>query len=53
MEDLRPMIQSHVMTERGKSRNAREKGELANFSEGDYVLDAREYFYDGEKLYLR
>lgn len=34
-------------------RNGRHRGELANLREGDFVLVAREYFHQGEKLCLR
>lgn len=53
MEQLHPMIDTHVAAERDRSRKAREKGDLANFVEGDYVLVAREEFHEGEKLCLR
>lgn len=52
MEELQPLIQAHFKQERARSRNAREKGELANFTEGDYVLYARKDFHEGEKLCL-
>lgn len=38
---------------RARPRNAREKGELANVFEADYVIYAREEVYQDEKLCLR
>lgn len=53
MDELHTIIHSNVKNGRERSRNAREKGELAYFIEGDYVLVARQDFYKGEKLCLR
>lgn len=36
MDELHTIIQSHISKDRERSRNAGEKGELANFVDGDY-----------------
>lgn len=50
MDDLQPVIQQSVETERQRIRFTRNKGELAKFSGGDYFLVAREHLYEGEQL---
>lgn len=53
MDNLHPRIHAHVMAQRQRMRASKSRGELANFTEGDYVLVAREEFFEGEKLCLR
>lgn len=53
MDQLHPMIHSQLQKNRSQSRSVRSRGELANFTEGDYVLVAREDFFENEKLCLR
>lgn len=53
MEYLFPLVSETVATQRQRMRTARQKGELAIFPEGDYVLVARAHFQQGEKLCLR
>lgn len=53
MEDLHPLIEHSLEKERKRIRNARNRGELANFQEGDFVLVARDDFHKGEKLCVR
>lgn len=51
--DLHPRLQSTLAEHRRQSREAASKGQLPNFTEGDYVLVARSDFHAGEKLCLR
>lgn len=53
MDALHPVVDASLHVHRNRARNTRSKGQLANFSEGDYVLVAREQFFEGEKLCLR
>lgn len=53
MDSLHPIVQSNVAQERERMRGTKSKGSAANFTTGDFVLVAREEFYDGEKLCLR
>ena len=53
MEELHPLINFTLQQNRQNQRDAQSRGELANFSEGDYVLVARKDFFQGEKLCLR
>lgn len=52
MDELHPLVQNHTQQARHRIRQSRSRGELANFTEGDYVLVPREYFFQGEKLCL-
>ena len=51
--DLHPIVQSAVSTNRSRGREAAGRGQLPNFTEGDYVLVARDDLTAGEKLSLR
>lgn len=53
MDELHPLVQNCLQTECQRMRTAKEKGELANFIEDNYVLMARDHFHEGEKLCLR
>lgn len=53
MKKLYPLIHQHTQQEGARIQLSRGKGELANFSECDYVLDGREDFFEAEKLCLR
>lgn len=53
MDQLHPVIQLQLQQQRAQSRSVRSRGELANFTEGDFVLVAREEFFENEKLCLR
>ena len=53
MEELHPIINSTLQSNRQNARNAKEKGVAASFTVVDYVLVAREEFFKGEKLCLR
>lgn len=53
MDELHPLVEKSLTQQRNRMRVARQKGDLANFREGDYVLVAREQFHEGEKLCLR
>lgn len=46
------VVQDHFKTNRKRIRNSRSRGSLPNFSEGDFVLVARDYSTAGEKLSL-
>ena len=50
---LHPVVQVSVANNRQRARDAMGRGELPNFTEGDFVLVAREDFTAGEKLSLR
>lgn len=52
MEHLRPLVHNDVSDNRKRAREHNSKGQLPNFSEGDYVLVARNIFFEGEKLCL-
>lgn len=51
--NLHPVVQEALQTNRSKGRKSPSKGSLPNFTEGDFVLVAREDFHTGEKLCLR
>ena len=51
--EMHPVVQETVRKNREKARRAASRGSLPNFTEGDYVLVAREDFFAGEKLALR
>ena len=51
--ELHPLVQDTLQKNRESSRHNASKGKLANFTEGDFVLVAREEFHAGEKLALR
>lgn len=51
--DLHPVISNVLAANRKRSRDAAEREHLANFTERNFVLLARETFYIGEKLCLR
>lgn len=53
MDNLHPLIHQQLQKDRSRSRSVRSRGELANFTDGDYVLVAREDFFKNEKLCLR
>lgn len=53
MENLHPVVHKHTQSEGEQIRKSREKGQLANFTEGDYVLVVREYLFEDEKLLIR
>lgn len=53
LSDLHPIVQESFNSSRKRSRDAHSRGELPQFSEGDFVLVAREDFTAGEKLSLR
>lgn len=53
MDQLHPMIQSQLQQKRAQSGSVRSRDELSNFTEGDYVLVAREDIFDNEKYCLR
>lgn len=50
---LHPVVQNSLQTQRKCIRDAMSRGDKPNFSEGDYVLVARDAFTAGEKLSLR
>lgn len=53
MADLHPIVQGSVQSGREKTRKTMSRGVLPKFSEGDFVLVARDDFTAGEKLSLR
>jgi len=53
VSELHPLVQSNLNYQRARSRRAASKGKSADFSEGDFVLVAKEDFNAGEKLALR
>ena len=53
MDELHPIIDEAVINSRSRQREKMSKGQLPNFSEGDFVLVPREDFAAGEKLSLR
>lgn len=53
MEKLHPIIHDAVIENQKRAREHLSKGRLSNFSEGDYVLVARNEFFEDEKLCLR
>lgn len=53
MADLHPIVQDSVQSGRERARKAMSRGSLPNFSEGDFVLVARQDFTAEEKLSLR
>jgi len=50
---LNPVVENSVRKQRERQRKAASHGALPNFTEGDFVLFAREDFFKGEKLALR
>lgn len=53
MKRLRPIVQDAVTKNWKRVREHTSRGRLANFSEEDYILVAREVFYKWEKLCLQ
>ena len=53
LAELHPVVQMSLKEHRERARKAASRGVPAGFSEGDYVLIAREDFSAGEKLCLR
>ena len=53
MDKLHPLIQSSLSENRRRIRDASSNGKLPNFIEGDFVLVARDEFFEDEKLCLR
>lgn len=51
--ELHPLARSSVRSMHERKRKAAERGELPTFTEGHFVLVAREDFFAGEKLALR
>lgn len=51
--ELQSMVQTSLERNRKREREAKSRGEMACFCEGDYVLVSREHFSTGEKLSLR
>lgn len=50
---LHPVVQDALKSNRERIRDSRSRGSLPNFTEGDFVLVARDDFTAGEKLSLR
>ena len=53
VSELHPMFGMELEANRRRKRQAASRGELPNFTEGDFVLVAREDFFADEKLALR
>lgn len=53
MDELHPLVENSFTDQRQRVRNARNRGELSNFQEGDFVPVARDDFHKGEKLFVR
>lgn len=53
MDALHPKISLVLQENRERSRKPASRGKSANFSQGDFVLVAREDFQEGEKICLR
>lgn len=53
MDELHPFVHQHTHKERERIRQARSKGQPANFSNSDYVMVEREDLFEGEKLCIR
>ena len=51
--ELHPMVSMELEANRRRKRQDASRGELQNFTEGDFVLVDREDFFAGEKLALR
>lgn len=51
--ELHPMVNQTLQHNRQRARDAQSRGFLPKFVEGDYVLVARDEFFEGEKLCLR
>jgi len=51
--ELNSIVRDTVQKNRERARSVSRRGKLPNFSEGDYVLMAREEFFAGEELALR
>lgn len=52
LANIHPLVQNTLHANRKRAREAASNGKLANFTEGDYVLVARDEFGAGEKLCL-
>lgn len=52
-DELHPMVEICLEKNRTRAREAASRGVLPNFSEGDYVLVARDDFSKGQKIALR
>lgn len=52
MADLHPMVETALENNRARAREIASRGRLSNFSDGDYVLVARDDFSKGQKLAL-
>lgn len=50
---LHPVVKDQLKTNRERIRNSRSQGFSSNFSEGDFILIARDDFMAGKKLSLR
>lgn len=48
--DLHPVVKYSLSAKRGRSRAAGQRGELANFTQGDYISVAREDFHKGKNF---
>ena len=53
VQELRPVVQNKLQENRSIARQSASRGDLPNFTEGYYVLVAREDFFAGEKLTVR
>ena len=53
VDGLREVVENTLSANRARGRKSASRGGLANFSEGEFVLVAREEFNAGEKLALR
>lgn len=53
IDDLHPIVQDAVQSNRRRIRESQSAGKLPNFAAGDFVLVARDDFTAGEKLSLR
>lgn len=51
-DDLHSLVHEHTQKVRERMRQTRSQGQLANFTEGYYVLVARDDFFETEKLCL-
>lgn len=49
LEDLHPLIEQSFIFKRQRIRHTINRGDLANFQEGDFVLVARDNFHKGKK----
>lgn len=53
MAELHPLTQADMIKNREQSRQSLQKGNVADFVEGQFVLVARKHFQKGQKLALR